>query len=142
MKQSIIVPSLGKFTLTDSDFIARGGQASIFKQGTYAFKIYHDAKCMIHPKKIDELKNISCNNVLKPVDTIYDKQKRPIGYMMSYVTGGIPLCKFFTRSFKQKNGVSPNNIADLVAEIQKTISKIHTYDCLIVDLNEFQLHDN
>ena len=58
---------------------------------------------------------------------------------MDFVGGGYPLCKFFTKTFKNNNNVSPNDIADLTTSIQKTVGSIHSKDFLIVDLNEMNI---
>jgi hypothetical protein len=125
MAIEVHVPKLGTVKLKeDVDFVARGGQANIYRHSNYAFKIYHDKKDMIHPDKVGELIRID--------------DKNPIGYIMDFVGGGYPLCKFFTRNFKKDNNISPADIADLTTEIQKTVASIHTKDCLIVDLNEIR----
>jgi len=141
MKIKVQVPLIGSpVSLDDNkDFIARGGQAAIYGKGQYAFKIYHDRKSMIPVKKIQELKTITMPNVLNPLDIIYDSKKQPIGYIMSLVGKGHPMCKLFTKNFKINNGVDAQDIVDIVTRMQTTVSDIHKLQFLIVDLNELNL---
>jgi hypothetical protein len=130
---------MGQITLTDNEFIAKGGQASIYQYGGYAFKIYHNASSAIPQQKIEELEKISLDNVVKPLDIIFDGHKKMLGYIMTFISSGHPICKLFTKSFKSKNAIDPNDIINLIAEIQKSVKGIHGCRCLIVDFNEFNL---
>ena len=139
MKLNLIVENVGKITLTDKNYVAAGGEASVYTKDRTAFKIYHDPNKMIPVGKIQELNNISSKNVLKPKNVIRDDKNNPIGYTMRYIKTGHPLCKLFTKAFKQKSNVSDDDVVQLVKEIQKTIIEIHKSNCLIVDLNELNL---
>jgi len=141
MKINVFVPKIGKNIILDDtrDFIARGGQAALYGKNQYAFKIYHDPAKMIPVKKIQELQNIKPDNVLKPIDIIYDKRKKPLGYIMTLVKKGHPICKLFTKSFKTANTISSQDIVAIAQKSQMTVADIHSGGFLIVDLNEFNL---
>jgi len=138
MKLSIQVKSKGPIILTDKDYIAAGGEAAVYKKGNTAYKIYHDPSKMISDGKIKELQVITSPTVLKPQDIILHNNKT-IGYIMSFVTNTHPICKLFTKTFRDKNNLEPKDIVDVVKKIQETIQKIHRDGCLIVDLNELNL---
>ena len=125
--------------LTDKDFVAKGGEASVYRQGSWAFKIYHKAKTCIPEKKVTELAAISDDHLLVPLSIVYNKQKCPIGYVMRFVVDGQPLCRLFTKAFKNANGITPQSMSDLVEKIQTTVQAVHNGKCLIVDFNEFNL---
>ena len=56
-----------KVHLTDSDYLAQGGQGVIYVKGNAVFKIYHDVNQLIPEDKIDELQVLSgINNVIIP----------------------------------------------------------------------------
>jgi hypothetical protein len=143
MNRKVYLDNYGFINLTDQNYIASGGEASVYKYSNYALKIYHDKTKCIEEEKIKELSLISSNNVLKPINLIYDEKKKYIGYSMDYAPDTEPICKLFTKNFKYTNNISINDITELVKDIQKSISEIHKSNCLVVDLNEMNiLSDN
>ncbi len=46
------------------------------------------------------------------------------------------LCQMFTKAFKDKNGVTPKQVFELVQQMRKTTTRIHDAGVLIVDCNE------
>ena len=127
----------GVETLTDKHYKAAGGQGVVYCKGNTAYKIYHDPKKMIPVAKIHELSQINQDHVLGPIEPIFKVgTKTPIGFTMKYVDNTEFLCKIFTRNYRDAQGVSPTDIADLVTMMQKTLIHIHPLDILVVDYNE------
>lgn len=139
MNRKVYLENYGFISLTDQNYIASGGEASVYKYSNYALKIYHDISKCIEEEKIKELSSISSNNVLKPINLIYDEKQKYIGYSMDYAPNTEPICKLFTKNFKSTNNISINDITELVKDIQKNISEIHKSNCLVVDLNEMNI---
>lgn len=132
-----IVTRKGSINLSEKDYIAAGGQAAIYSKNGYAFKIYHDRKNMIPVEKIKELNDLNKDNILKPIEPIYEPtDKKPIGFVMKHVKDTEFLCKIFTKAFRKDNSISPQDIADLVRQMQKTLIYIHSKKVLVVDYNE------
>jgi hypothetical protein len=138
MKLNIVVENIGKICLTDKEYLASGGEAQVFVKDRIAYKIYHAPSKMIPVAKIQELQKITLQNVLKP-DNIIRNNNTSIGYSMKYIKDAHPLCKLFTRSFRQANGIANEDITGLVKEIQSTIAAVHKEGFLIVDLNEMNI---
>ena len=138
MKKKIFIENVGETEITDKDYIGAGGEAEIFKKGSLALKIFFDPKKAIEEKKMEELGKISAQNVLKPLNRIFEKNK-PVGYTMNYLPNTDPICKLFTKSFKANNNMTNNDIIDIVKHMQKTVKEIHAADCLVVDLNELNV---
>ena len=138
MSINIFVKSIGKITLTDKEYVAAGGEAVVYKKSNIAYKIYHDPNKMIPVQKIQELQVITPKNVLKPLDVIQDGHKT-VGYVMSFISNTNPICKLFTKSFREKNSLTPKDITEMIKLMQLTIDQIHKDGCLIVDLNELNL---
>jgi len=123
--------------LTDNDYFAAGGQGKVFRKDGIAYKIYHDPKQMIPVAKIHELAELKHDNILAPLEPLYDyKDKTPIGFTMKYVDGIEFLCKIFTKTFRDEKNISPSEIVALVTQKQKTLQFIHGKDILAVDYNE------
>ncbi len=125
-----------KVKFTQNDFVAKGGEGSIYRQGNVIYKIYEDPLKMIPEAKIKELNNVNDNNIIKPIDIILDPSNTIVGFTMRYVKGEA-LCKLFTNDFRNRNNVSEDMILELVENIKNSTYKIHEAKCLIVDGNEF-----
>lgn len=135
----IKVDGVGDINLKEpDDYIGQGGQAQVFKKEklNLAFKIYHDPSKMIPEKKIQELSTITNDNVIKPLNKVRGPKGGVIGYSMKFVLNSHPLCKLFTKTFRNKNNITPDDIVDLVKKMQETTRDIHRQNFLVADLNE------
>lgn len=130
------LPSKGKISLDKRDFISQGGEGKIFGHGGIIYKIYHKSDGMIPSAKIKELQVLDHNWILKPIDIILNEKNRPVGFTMKWVKDAYPLCKLFPTSFRNKNGVTPENALALTENIKILTEFIHSKDCLIIDGNE------
>jgi hypothetical protein len=123
--------------LSKSNFIASGGEGSIYKKGNTAFKIYTNPKTMIHHAKIKELSVITNSNVIKPERIILNKKQKPIGYTMRHISDTYALCQIFPKAFRDRTGMDTDTVLKLVQKMQSTITDIHkTKETLMVDGNE------
>ena len=136
---NITIESIGSAIITDQNFVASGGEADVFRVGNLAVKIYHDANKMIPLSKIKELQQISATNVLKPLHLVFGNKNNAIGYAMQFIDSSHPMCKLFTKSFRNNNNIDHKDIIQLIKQQQITIQQIHNDGCLIVDLNEMNL---
>lgn len=141
MNQKIKIGNGGIITLTDKNYRAAGGEASVYVANGMAYKLYHDPlHKQLSPNKMQELARIPNSQVIVPKELIFDpKDGKPLGYTTTYVDGVEPLLKLFTRTFKNDNNVSFQMINHLVKEIQKVVTDVHGAQCLIVDLNELNI---
>lgn len=141
MNQKIKIGNSGIITLTDKNYKAAGGEASIYVANGMAYKLYHEpTKKQLPTKKMQELTAIGNSQVVIPQELIFDpKDGKPLGYTTRFVDGVEPLLKLFTRTFKDDNNVSFQMINHLVKEMQKVVSDVHKAQCLIVDLNELNI---
>jgi hypothetical protein len=129
-----------KITLTDRDFVFKGGEGSIYEKGNIAYKIYTNQSDMIPEAKIKELQCLEDPRIINPQDVIFDKNKRIVGFTMQWLGGDtIALCKLFTNTFRENNGIENDHVIKLVENIKNGTTAVHDKKCLIVDLNEFNL---
>lgn len=127
-------------TITDRNYLGAGGQAAVYRNGPIVYKIYHDKKDMLPLPKIEELSKLTPPNVVVPLHVVYDAVAGDaIGYAMKFLTDTEPLCKYFTKGFKQDNGVTPDLAAALIKRLLLTVKLIHCENVLIVDLNELNV---
>jgi hypothetical protein len=125
----------GQVNLSKSNFIASGGEGSIYVHGDKAFKIYLNRSKMIPDQKIEELASIKNSNVIKPEDVL-TLNNNPVGYSMRYVKDTYALCQLFTPAFKKRENVTQEVVLRLVRGTQDCIADIHSAGVLVVDLNE------
>jgi serine/threonine protein kinase len=139
MNQIITIKGIGKTKITDKDFLASGGEGSIFIKDGLALKIYNSPNKMIPLTKIKELQAINNPQVLYPKNILYDENGKAIGYAMDFKKGAEPVCKLFTKAFKQRNKVSNEDIVDFIEKMQNVLDDIHKAKCLVVDHNELNV---
>ena len=142
MNQKIRIGAKGvTLTLTDKNYKASGGEASIYVSGNMAYKLYHEpATKMLPQRKMQELTVISNSKVVVPQEVIYDaKSGEPLGYTTTFIDESEPLVKMFTRTFKDDNNVSFAMVNELVKQMQLVVGDVHKAKCLIADLNELNV---
>lgn len=122
--------------LKDSDFIAQGGQGSVYGKDNFAYKIYTDAKESIPEKKIKELNKIKQKDIIKPEFPLFNIKGDCIGYAMKKIDTNISLCQMFNNSFKTKNSISYAIVLNLIEDIKNKVQHVHDQGILIVDFNE------
>lgn len=133
----VYVRGKGKVKLNQSDFVSKGGEGKIFKQGNLAYKIYDDPKKMIPEAKINELSQIKNDRILKPLELILNKSNKVIGFTALFANKSEPICKFFTNSFRLANNINNDVNLELVESLREIFLSVHSANCLIVDANEF-----
>ncbi len=124
--------------LSKRHFLAQGGEASIYVKDGISYKI-SDRSHMIPLAKIEELAGISRPEVMRPEDVLLDEHGAPIGCAMRFVSDAHALCQLFTMAFKQRNGVTPAKVAEMVGNMQEVLLHVHEKGILVVDLNEMNL---
>ncbi|SEH08674.1 serine/threonine protein kinase [Candidatus Venteria ishoeyi] len=125
-----------KVTLKDRDFIAQGGEASLYAKGNQVFKIYTDPKAMIPPTKIQELACLDRSNIIRPQAVLLDQRQNPVGFSMQRIKQNVALARLFTNDYQRKQGLDTQHIIALLEQMQATIAFIHSQQCLLVDGNE------
>lgn len=126
------------FSLTSKDWVAEGGEGTIYVRGDTAYKICFPGK-MVPPGKIQELSLLTEPFVIKPENIITDERDKDIGYTMRFLKPAdyLALPTLFTNTFKTREGISDKQIMDLVVKFQNNIKYVHSNKILLVDLNEF-----
>ena len=127
-----------KVSLTQKDYVTQGGEGKIFQRGAVAYKIYEDPSKMIPVGKIDELSKLDEPNIVRPKDIIYSSKKEILGFTMDWLgDDNYAMCKLFTNTFRDSNGITNDHTTELVENIKNIIiAPIHEQGCLMVDGNE------
>lgn len=123
-------------TLTKRDFVATGGEGSIYVKGNTAYKLYLDPSKMISQGKIQELGALTAPYIIKPKQVLTGPKGNLIGYSMSAVPSSYALCQLFPRVFRDRNHLSHQKVLELIQRMQTGVEHAHSKQVLIVDLNE------
>jgi len=128
-----------KVSLTQKNYVTQGGEGKIFQKGKIAYKVYDDTSKMIPIGKIQELSELNIPNIVRPLHVIYSTKKEIKGFTMDWLgDDNYALCKLFTNTFRDANGITNDHVIELVENIKNIIiAPIHAKKCLMVDGNEF-----
>ncbi len=132
----IFVKGIGETNLTQRDFIAKGGEKSVYAKGNTGYAIYEDVKKMIPVGKIKELSVLDRKEIIRPEHLILNEKNVVIGHTMRFVKDTYALCQLFTKTFHQRNNVTHDLLLDLSKKLRDIVQFVHEKDILIVDLNE------
>ena len=139
----VFIQGVGEQELTQNQFLAKGGEGSIYAKGNVAYKVYDDPKKMMPMAKMKELAVLDHPHIIRPESLLLDKKNTPIGYTMKLVKDTHALCQLFTKAFRQRNNITPEQMIKLVRVFQEMIAFVHSKHILVVDLNEMNfLADN
>ena len=142
MKRELVIGQKKiKVVINQQDYLAAGGEAEVYAKGGMVYKLYHDPKTKMLPsQKMTELAAISDPQVIIPQDIIYDaKTGQPMGYTTRFIDKVDPILRLFNRAYKITNNIDPHMVAELVKQLQKTMTNIHSAKCLAVDFNELNI---
>jgi len=138
MKEFFIQGTGRKVCIDDGDFKAQksGGQATVYLQGSTAYKIYSDPAGMVPPAKIRQLGMLADPRIVRPKEILLNQSSEPVGYSMDAVTESYVLCQLFPRAFRDRQGITPARVNDLVKQLAELTRHFHDRGFLVVDLNE------
>lgn len=122
--------------LSQRDFVGGGGEGNVYVKGQVAHKVFHDPARMLPTNKFQELSAIADPDVIRPRDILVDDKGRDVGYTMRFIRDAMPLCQMFPRAFREREGIKPGQVLDLVRKMQAGIQGVHKAGILIVDCNE------
>lgn len=112
--------------LTKGNFVAKGGEGSIHIIGD---TVYKDTgiKSMIPDGKFTELAVLDHKAIIVPDDVLLNKNNKPCGYTMRAVPNKpIPLAQILTKGYRQREGVTPDHMMELVTQMMNGLSYIHS----------------
>lgn len=122
--------------LTQRDYLAAGGQGTIYVRRGVAYKVYHDPSKMIPPGKIQDLAAITDPCVIRPQQMLLDAKGKVVGYTTQFIDNAFVLCQLFPKAFRDREGVTHDMSLELVRKLQEGVQHVHNAKILLVDLNE------
>ncbi len=122
--------------LTSNNYMASGGQGELYLRDNTVFKLYHDRAELPPERKLSELSSLNCDEIVVPVDQVFDTADTYIGFTARYVEG-IPLVKLFSNATWRHHSVTSLMILELVKRLAAKTAFVHSKQCVIVDGNEY-----
>jgi DNA-binding helix-hairpin-helix protein with protein kinase domain len=93
----VYLPGKGEVTLAQTDYLATGGEGSLYAKGGYVYKLYLDpaaARARGIEAKLSLLKTLRHPHIVAPIDVLHDAQHEVVGFYMPQASG-VPLVKTF-----------------------------------------------
>lgn len=132
----LTIQGQGDVNLTQQDFVAQGGQGSVYAVGDTAFKVYHDVSGMMPEGKIQELAALPVPPFSRPEHMLLDAKGRKVGYTTRFVRDAYVLCQLFPRSFRDREGLTHDKAFHLVEKMREGVDQAHKVKILLIDPNE------
>jgi len=139
MKEKVRVQGKKKtVTIDKSQYIGKGGEASVFEVGDTLFKIYEDPAHTIPAAKITELQVLEHPNIFIPKELVLDMKGTPIGFTMRKANGNF-FTRLYSNGFWRKQKITPRNISTIFDRTKELLNFIHKNKCLVVDMNDMNI---
>ncbi|MCB9673899.1 MAG: hypothetical protein H6737_02220 [Alphaproteobacteria bacterium] len=122
--------------LGTADFVAQGGQASVYARGGFAYKLFTDPGHAPGPAKLAALRALASHGLVAPDAEVCDEAGQRVGFRMPFLDGWHPLVRLFPRAYRQRHGLDAAAIGARVLELRGLVAHAHAHQALVVDLNE------
>lgn len=134
----VILEGKGPLTLRQNDYLATGGEGTVYKVSGMAIKLYTDPDKMVRdgiPEKIKKLSAFVHPYISIPQGLVSSANK-PVGFYMPYAEGE-PLSRVFTNDFRTREGFGDRDAIKLVDRMRDVVQFAHDHGAILVDPNEF-----
>jgi hypothetical protein len=142
----VVLEGRGPLTLRPSNYIAAGGEGTIYVAGDTAIKIYLDPKNKVAwnrvPEKLAFFRNHRHPYVVAPQGAVTGSSGETIGYYMPFIRdadhGGNaePIARIFTNDSRRRLGFTDGDSSTLVERMREIIMFAHMNNAITVDANE------
>lgn len=134
----IVLEGKGPLTLKQNDYLATGGEGTVYRVDGMVIKIYTDPDKMIRDDIARKIKNLSSfihPYISVPRGLVFSASK-PIGFYMPFADGE-PLSRVFTNDFRKREGFGDSDAVKLVDRMRDVVKFAHDRGAILVDPNEF-----
>lgn len=135
---SVELERRGKLIVRPGDYVATGGEASIYRANNTVLKVYTDPQKMAREHIADKVKalaKLAHPFITVPEGVIYDGKGQAVGIYMPFVDGN-PLCMVFTNAYRQRECFGDNEAKVLAERMRDATLYTHDRDVTMVDANE------
>ncbi|MBK6592422.1 MAG: hypothetical protein IPG23_06585 [Burkholderiales bacterium] len=134
----VFLPGKGEVALTQTDYLATGGEGVVYAKGGYVYKMYLDpagARARGIEDKLKLLQAIQHPHIVAPTDVLHNAQHEVVGFYMPQASG-VPLVKTFTNAWRDPNNFGLKESLALVENMRLAVIAAHQAGAVLVDANE------
>lgn len=134
----VFLPGKGDVALTQTDYLATGGEGVVYAKGGYVYKLYLDpagARARGIEEKLKLLQAIQHPHIVAPTDVLHNAQHEVVGFYMPQASG-VPLVKTFTNAWRDPNNFGLKESLALVENMRLAVEAAHQAGAVLVDANE------
>jgi hypothetical protein len=127
----------GSVKLGQQEYVASGGEGSIYRLGNVIVKIFHDPDGAIKngkQQRIETMAKFQHESIIAPQGLVYDDAGKTIGFYMPYATGE-PLTRAFTTAFRQRENFGDAEANVTVKKMMEVVRYAHGKNALLIDPN-------
>lgn len=136
--QRVFLPGKGEVALTQTDYLATGGEGVVYAKGSYVYKLYLDpagARARGIEDKLKLLQSIRHPHIVAPTDVLLNARHEVVGFYMPQASG-VPLVKTFTNAWRDPNNFGIRESLVLVENMRLAVDAAHQAGAVLVDANE------
>lgn len=133
----VVLEGRGPLTLRDADYVASGGEGSIYRANATVVKIFTDPNKMKRDGMVDKVNLLSAFNhpsIIAPQGLVLQDGKA-VGYYMAYADGEA-MSKVFGNDYRTRNGFGDKDALVLVDRMRDVVDYVHDRNAVMVDPNE------
>ena len=134
----VFLPGKGEVALSQTDYLATGGEGVVYAKGGFVYKLYLDpvgARARGIEDKIKLLQGIRHPHIVAPVDVLHNAQHEVVGFYMQEARG-VPLVKTFTNAWRDPHNFGMAESLALVENMRLAVQSAHQAGAVLVDANE------
>lgn len=130
-----------KKILKSAQFLASGGEANIYNDGQYVYKLYHNAAAARKrglEQRFDFLtqSGLSADLMVLPTDLLVDAKGNALGLKMPYIQG-VELVRCFTTPWRTQHGFGWEETWSVCQKMRSCVDIAHAKNIYMVDANEY-----
>ena len=135
----VILDGRGPLTLRDSDYVATGGEGSVYRANDTIVKLYTDKAKMVRDGMDEKIRVLASkfnrDGIVAPQGVVLNESSAPIGYYMPFADGE-PMARAFVSDFRSRTGFSDGDAIKAVERMRDIVAFAHSQKALMVDANE------
>lgn len=134
----LILDNYGVLMVRPNDYLAGGGEASVYRVSDLVIKLFTDPKKMDQDRMSDKISFLSGLNhpyIVAPRGLVKDGKGRGVGYYMEHIKGE-PLSRIFTNDYRRMKGFDDKDALKLIKKMYECVQYVHSQNIIMVDANE------
>lgn len=135
----VVLEGRGPLVLKDGDYVATGGEGSIYRANDTVVKLYTDKSKMVRDGMGDKVRVLASrlrhHGIVAPQGVVLNEAATPVGFYMPFAAGE-PMARAFVSDFRASTGFSDKDAIKSVELMREIVEFVHSRHALMVDANE------